>query len=46
MESIKITQDEGVTKNINKFYKKIDESSILNNIFKYLMIFLILLLKN
>jgi predicted O-methyltransferase YrrM len=43
MESIKINQDELIIKNMNKFSKKIVESSILNYIFKYLMIFLFLL---
>ena len=43
MESIKINQDEVLTKNRNKFSKKIAESSILNFIFKYLLIFLLLL---
>ena len=43
MESIKINQDEFITQNINKFSKKIAVSSILNNIFRYLMIFLLLL---
>ena len=43
MESIKINQDEVITKNRNKFSKKIAESSILNFIFKYLLIFLLLL---
>lgn len=43
MESIKINQDKIVSKIRNLFSKKIAESSILNLIFKYLMIFLFLL---
>ena len=44
MESIKINQDEVETQKINKFSKKIAVSSILSNNFRYLMIFLFLLL--
>ena len=44
MESLKINQDEVVTINLNKFSKKMAVSSILNNIFRYLMIILFLLL--
>ena len=44
MESLKINQDEVVTTNLKKFSKKMAVSSILNNIFRYLMIILFLLL--
>ena len=44
MESLKINQDEVVTTKVNKFSKKMVVSSFLNNIFKYLMIILFLLL--